>query len=78
MKNKVHICFICVGNLVPSHACSLVGGSVSVSLYEPRLVASVGFLIVCLTPLASYILFLPLSQDSKLCLFWCGSLHLFP
>ena len=42
---------------------SLVGGSVLCS-YEPRLVDSVGFLVVSLTPLAPKILLHPLPKDS--------------
>ena len=44
-----------------AHAGSLVSGSVSVNRCEPRLVDSVGFLVVSLTPLAPTIL-LPLLQ----------------
>ena len=47
-----------------SHIGSLVVGSVSVSPYEPRLVDSVGFLVVSLTPLAPTILPPSLQQDS--------------
>ena len=50
--------------LCQSHAGSLVGGSVSVSPYGPRLVDSVGFLVVSLTPLAPTILPAWLLQDS--------------
>ena len=39
-----------------SYTGSLVGGSASVSPYEPRLVDSVGLLVVSLTPLAPMIL----------------------
>lgn len=39
---------MCVGGLGPAHACSLVGGSVSVSLHESWLVDFVG-LVVFLT-----------------------------
>ena len=49
MKTKLHICYICVGGLGPDHACYLVVDSVSVSLHGPRLVGSVGLLVVCLT-----------------------------
>ena len=52
MNTKMHICYICVGGLGLSHVCSLVGDSISVRPYGPRLVDSVGFLIVPLTPLA--------------------------
>ena len=36
-----------------THVGSLIVGSVSVTLYEPKLVDSVGFLMMSLTPLAS-------------------------
>jgi hypothetical protein len=52
MKTKLQTCYICVESLGLSHACSLIGGSVSVSSYGPRLVDSVGLLVVPLTPLA--------------------------
>lgn len=42
--------------LVQTHANSLVDSSVSVIPYEPKLVGSVGFLVVSLAPLASTIL----------------------
>ena len=45
-----------------SHAGSPVVGSDSVSLYKPKLVESVGF-VVSLTPLASLILLVLLLQD---------------
>ena len=64
MKTKLYICYICAENLGQSYACSLVGGSVSVRPYRPRLVASVGFLMVSMTLLAPMILPLPLLQDS--------------
>jgi hypothetical protein len=57
MKTKLHICYICVSSLYPTHACSLVGGSVPVSPHRPMLVDSVGsFMIVFLTHPASSIL----------------------
>jgi len=80
MKIKLHICHVCVGGLGLVHACSLVGGSVSVSPHRSRLVDSLGLLVVSLIPLGS----LNSSPDSstelpELCLmFSCGSLHLFP
>lgn len=55
MKTKLQNCYISTESLGESHACSLVGGSVSVSLYELRLVDSVGFLMVSLTPLVPII-----------------------
>jgi hypothetical protein len=54
MKTKLHNYYTCEDLLV--HVCSLVGGSVSMSLYGPRLVDSVGFLVVSLTPLTPSIL----------------------
>jgi len=45
MKTKLHIWYICVGGLGPSHECSLVYSAVSVSPYGPRLMDSVGFLM---------------------------------
>jgi hypothetical protein len=77
-KTELHICYKCVGLLGPFLACSLVGGSVSVSSHRPRVVASVGPLVVFLTPLASSILSPTLPQDFLRCsMFGCGSLHLF-
>lgn len=49
MRTKLHI-YEYVGGPGPAHACSLVGSSVSVSSHG--LVASVGPLVVSLTPLA--------------------------
>ena len=49
-------CNIYAENLGLAHACALVGGSVSMSLYEPRLVDSVSFFVVSLTLLAPTIL----------------------
>jgi hypothetical protein len=46
MKTKLHVCYTCVGGLDPALACSLVGGSVSVSHHGPRLVDSVGLLVI--------------------------------
>jgi hypothetical protein len=45
MNTKLYNCYICVGDRGPSHACSLVGGSVSVSPYWLRLVDSIGLLV---------------------------------
>lgn len=53
-----------------THASSLVDGSVFVSFCEPRLVDSVSFLVVSLTPLVPRILPLLLLQF----LFGCWSL----
>jgi hypothetical protein len=76
MKTKLHICYKLVGGLDPASTCSLVCGSVSVSPHGPRLVDSVGLLVVSLTPLAQAILFSTLPQDPlKLLMFICGSLH---
>ena len=73
-KNKVHICYICVGSLFLSY----VGNSVSVRPYRARLVESVGFLV----SLAYLILqcYLPLfHRFFMLCLMFCsGPLHVFP
>ena len=51
MKSKLHICNIYIGGLGPVHACSLVGGSVSMSPKEPILFDFVGLLVMSLTPL---------------------------
>lgn len=56
MRTKLYICYIRIGRLGLSYACSLVGGLVSVSLYVPRLVDSVGFLVVSLTSMALSVL----------------------
>jgi hypothetical protein len=63
MKTKLQVC--CAGGLGSYHAYSLIGGLISVSPDGPRLVYSVGFLVVLLTPLASSILPPPLPQDSQ-------------
>jgi hypothetical protein len=79
MKTKLHNCYICAEGLGQSHACSLVGGSDSVSPCGPGLVDSVGFLFLYLTSLAPANHSSPSSSGfPKLCLvFGCGSLHLF-
>ena len=46
------------------NAASLIVGSISVNLYEPRIVGSVGLLVVPLIPLALTILHPPLPYDS--------------
>jgi hypothetical protein len=78
MKTHLHNCYIYAEGLGQTHAGSLVGGSVSVSPYRPRLVDSVGFVVV---PLISWLLQTVLSLSSgfpKLYLmFGSGSLHLF-
>lgn len=50
METKLHICYICSGDLGSAPASSLVGGSVSVSPHGPRLVDSVGLLVSLTTP----------------------------
>ena len=76
-KTKLHNDYMCVEGLGSSmHVLWLVVQSLWAPL-GPRLVDSVGFLVVSLTPLA------PSSPSSArfpgLCLmFGCGSLHLFP
>lgn len=52
MKTKLYIWYMGVGGL-PAQACSLVGGSVSVSPHGPRSVDSVGFLVAVLDPSSS-------------------------
>jgi hypothetical protein len=64
METKLNNCYIYVEGLGPSHACSLVGGSVSLAPYGPTLVHSVDFLMVYLIPLAPPILYLLLAEDS--------------
>ena len=75
MKTKLYIWYMGVGGL-PAQACSLVGGSVSVSPHGPRLVDSVGFLVAVLDPSSSPKL--SLDSSKRHLLFGCGSLHLFP
>jgi hypothetical protein len=62
---RAHNCDICAEGLGQSNVGSMVGGSVSASLYEPRLVDSVGFLMVFLTSLSPTILPPPLPQGSS-------------
>jgi hypothetical protein len=71
MKTKLHICYKCVGGLDLAPACSLVGGPVSLSPHEPRLVDYLGPLVVFLTHPPCSILSSTLPQDclnSTLCL----------
>ena len=56
MKTKLHICYKCIGGLGPAPACSLVGGSVSLSSHVFRLVDTIGLLVVSLTPPAPSLL----------------------
>jgi hypothetical protein len=60
MKTKPHNYYICAEGLGLSHACTLVGRSVSVGNHGSRLVDSVGFLVSFLSPL---ILLSSLPQD---------------
>ena len=46
MKTKLQICSKYVEGLGPAPVCFLAGGPVSVSLHGPRLVDSVGLLVV--------------------------------
>ena len=56
MKTKLHTCHKCVRGLGSAPACSLLGGSVSMSPHRPRVVDSVGLFMVSLTPLACSVL----------------------
>ena len=56
-KTILHNCNICAGGLGKLCEGFLVCSSVSVSNYGPKLIDSVGFLVVSLTPLAPTILF---------------------
>ena len=56
MKTQMHICCICGEGPGLSHACSLVCSLIDMSSYRPRLVYSVGFLVVSLTFLVPSIL----------------------
>jgi hypothetical protein len=60
MKTKLHNCYRQVKGLGLSYAHSLVGDSVSVILYGPKIVDSAGFLGVSLIPLAPTNHLLPL------------------
>jgi hypothetical protein len=79
---KLCIGYKCVGGLGPAHTCSLVGGLVFVSPHQPRLVDSVGLLVVSLTlPPSGSLTSSPHSSTRLPELhpkFGCGSLHLFP
>jgi hypothetical protein len=48
----MHNSYICAKGLGPSHVCSHVGSSVSMSNYGPKLVDFIGFRVVTLTPVA--------------------------
>lgn len=63
MKTKPYICYICVGGLDPSPACSVVGSSVSMSPYKPGFIDSVGFLMV--SPLSIFLSLLLLDSPSS-------------
>jgi hypothetical protein len=79
MKTMVSICYVCVRGLDLSHACSFVGGSVSVNPYVFMLVDAVGFPVLFLILLAHLILLPALPQGSPSCLMFAyGYLHLFP
>ena len=71
---------IYVEGLGQSHAGFLVVNSFSVSSYEPRLVDSVGFLVITLAQLAPTILPPSLPQDSlsSALMFYYGSVQLSP
>ena len=58
MKTKLYLCYKRVGCLGPAPVRSLVGGSVYMSSHKPRLVDSVGLLVVSLTPPAPSVLLL--------------------
>jgi hypothetical protein len=64
METKLHISYKCVGGLSPVYAHSLIAGSVSVTPHGPRLVDSVGLLVVSLTPPPPSILLQTLPQVS--------------
>ena len=64
MKTQLHKCYISVEGLGLAHACCLGGSSISMNPYGVRLVDTVGFHMVSLTPLASSILPPHLPQDS--------------
>lgn len=63
MKTQLNNCYICIEGLGLSHSCSLVDSSVFISPHGPRIVGSIDFLVVSLTPLAPSILPPPLPQD---------------
>ena len=65
MKTKLHIYYICVEGLGLSHACSLVGSSISLSPYRPMVFDSVGFVVMSLISLAPSIFPLRFPQDSS-------------
>ena len=52
MKTKLHNCYIYAEGLGQSCIYPLVGGYVSMNPYGPRLVDSVGFIMVSLTPVS--------------------------
>lgn len=52
MKTQLNNCYICVEGLGLSPSCCLVGSSVSMSPHKLRLVGSVDFPVVSMTPLA--------------------------
>lgn len=62
METMLHICLIYVEDLGPPTACSLFGGSVSVSTHGLKLVDSVGLRVYLIAP-ALTILYPTLPQD---------------
>ena len=72
-NTKLHNYITYTDGIGQTHKGSLIVDSVSVSLYEPRFIDPMGFLVVSLTSLAPSVLPPPLSQDSLI--FGCGSPH---
>ena len=66
LKTNLYICHTCIGGLGLSHACSLVGSSVSGNPHWPRLVGPLGFLMVSLTLLAPSTLSFHLPSSPKI------------
>lgn len=61
---KLHNCNMYAEDLGQTQAVSMVSNSVSVNLYEPRLVDFVFFLVISLTPLSSSIFLLLASRKA--------------
>lgn len=78
-RQRLHNCNIYSEGLAQSHAGSLIFGSVAMSPYEPRLVGSVGFLVMFFILLFLQSLSPSFQGILKLCLMIdYRSLHLFP
>jgi hypothetical protein len=64
MKTKLHICYICIGDLGLAFVCSMLGGSLTANVQSSMLVDTIGLLVESLSPPGSSTLLSALPQDS--------------